>query len=58
MFQLTLDEALACDASRFQFGTLKRRQNIKQECRSRLGEAFASRIVPASPGGGLKSAES
>ena len=29
MFQLTLDEALACDASRFQFGTLKRGQNIK-----------------------------
>ena len=29
MFQLTLDEAQACAASRFQFGTLKRGQNIK-----------------------------
>ena len=29
MFQLTLDEAEACAASRFQFGTLKRGQNIK-----------------------------
>jgi len=29
MFQLTLDEARACAASRFQFGTLKRGQNIK-----------------------------
>jgi hypothetical protein len=29
MFQLTLDEALACAASRFQFGTLKRGHNIK-----------------------------
>ncbi len=29
MFELTLDEAEACAASRFQFGTLKRGQNIK-----------------------------
>ena len=29
MFQLAQDEAQACSASRFQFGTLKRRQNIK-----------------------------
>jgi hypothetical protein len=29
MFQLTLDEAQACVAPRFQFGTLKRGQNIK-----------------------------
>ncbi len=29
MFQLTLDEAQACAGSRFQFGTLKRGQNIK-----------------------------
>ncbi|MBI4325308.1 MAG: ORF6N domain-containing protein [Chloroflexi bacterium] len=29
MFQLTLDEAQACAPSRFQFGTLKRGQNIK-----------------------------
>ena len=29
MFQLTSDEAQACAASRFQFGTLKRGQNIK-----------------------------
>jgi len=29
MFQLTLDEAQASAASRFQFGTLKRSQNIK-----------------------------
>ena len=29
MFQLTLDEAQACAASRCQFGTLKRGQNIK-----------------------------
>ncbi len=29
MFQLTLDEAQTCLASRFQFGTLKRGQNIK-----------------------------
>lgn len=29
MFQLTLDEAQACAASRFQFGILKRGQNIK-----------------------------
>ena len=29
MFQLTLDEAQACAVSRFQFGTLKRGQNIK-----------------------------
>jgi hypothetical protein len=28
MFQLTLDEAQACAASRFQFGTLKRGQNF------------------------------
>jgi len=28
MFRLTLDEAEACAASRFQFGTLKRGQNI------------------------------
>jgi hypothetical protein len=54
MFQLTLDEALVCDASRFQFGTLKRGEHVKQECRSRLGEAFASRIVPATLGGELK----
>ena len=31
MFQLTLDEAQACAASRFQFGTLKRGQNIKED---------------------------
>jgi ORF6N domain len=30
MFQLTLDEAQTCAASRFQFGTLKRGQNIKR----------------------------
>ena len=29
MFRLTLDEAAACAASRFQFGILKRGQNIK-----------------------------
>lgn len=29
MFQLALDEAQACAASRFQIGTLKRGQNIK-----------------------------
>jgi hypothetical protein len=29
MFQLTLEEAQACAPSRFQFGTLKRGQNIK-----------------------------
>ena len=31
MFPLTLDEAQACAASRFQFGTLKRGQNINLE---------------------------
>ena len=31
MFQLALDEAQACAASRFQFGTLKRGQNIKED---------------------------
>ena len=30
MFHLTLDEARACLASRFQIGTLKRGQNIKE----------------------------
>jgi hypothetical protein len=29
MFQLTLDEAQACAALRFQFGTLKRGQHVK-----------------------------
>ena len=29
MLQLTLDEAQPCAASRFQFGTLKRGQNLK-----------------------------
>ena len=35
MFQLTLDEAEACAASWFQFGTLKRAQNMRVKEASR-----------------------
>jgi hypothetical protein len=36
MYQLKLDETQACAASRFQFGTLKRGQNINIKAASRL----------------------
>jgi hypothetical protein len=47
MFQLTLDEAQACAGSRFQFGTLKRGQNIKYlpQVFTQEGVAMLSRVL-------------
>jgi len=48
MFQLTEDEAEACAPSRFQFGTLKRGQNIKYlpQVRSRDPLNKERRFIP------------
>ena len=51
MFQLTLDEAQACAASRFQFGTLKRGQNIKYlpQVFTQEGVAMLSSVLRSPP---------